>query len=106
MGNLADNIKTRLTDLGMTQKELAESAGISQVMIHKLLSGKSKSTAKILDLATALRCDPYILMSGNCNELADSQGSFPNLGTFLVEKPTEKEILELLAYLRGMRVPK
>ena len=37
---------------------------------------------------------------------SDDVGSPPNLGTFLAENPTEQEILELLAYLRGMRVPK
>lgn len=106
MTKLADNIARRLTALGMTQKELAEAAGMSQVMVHKLLSGKSKSTAKILDIARALKCSPETLMNGDCGSLSVDQGLTPNLDTFLAENPTEREISALLAYLRGMRVVK
>ncbi len=61
---LAENLKARLSALGMTQKELGEKTGISQVMVHKLLSGKSKSTTKILDLAKILQCQPDWLLYG------------------------------------------
>nr|WP_277950866.1 S24 family peptidase [Vibrio mediterranei] len=61
---LSTNIRARLRALGMTQKVLAEKAGISQVMVHKLLSGKTKSTAKIIELAKALECDPGWLQTG------------------------------------------
>lgn len=37
---------------------------------------------------------------------SDDLSTLPNLGTFLAEKPTEHELAELLAYLRGMRVTK
>ena len=106
MGKLAENINVRLAILNMTQKELAEAAGISQVMVHKLLSGKSKSTAKILDIAKALQCDAEVLSNGNCSALVDQQSPTPNLDTFLAESPTEEEASALLAYLHGMRVAK
>ena len=64
MNNLAQNLRTRLSALKMTQKELAEKANISQVMVHKLLSGKSSSTAKILDIANVLQCPPDWLLYG------------------------------------------
>jgi len=62
---LARNIRARLRSLEMTQKELAEKVGVSTVMVHKLLSGKSTSTSKILDFAKALQCDADWLLTGN-----------------------------------------
>ena len=53
-----------MTELGLTQSELAESAGISQVTVHKLISGKINKTARIIDLASALKCDPTWLLNG------------------------------------------
>lgn len=60
---LGRKIKRRLKDLGLTQAELSERVKLSQVMIHKLISGKSKETARIVDLARALECDPEWLLS-------------------------------------------
>jgi len=58
MNNLSANIRSRLRDFGMTQKELAERVSVSTVMVHKLLSGKSSSTSTNLDFASVLECDP------------------------------------------------
>lgn len=52
-----------MKDLGLTQKELAEQAGISQVTVHKLCTGKISNTAKIVNLAKALKCDPEWLQN-------------------------------------------
>lgn len=57
--------------LGLTQKELAERANISQVMVHKLLSGKTTTTSKLLDLAKALGCTAEELQYG---EVAKAKG--------------------------------
>lgn len=54
-----------MKELGLTQSQLAERAGISQVTVHKLASGKISSTAKIVNLAKALNCDPEWLQNGN-----------------------------------------
>lgn len=64
MNILATNIKDRLKAIGLTQKELADRANISQVMVHKLVSGKTTSTSKIVDLAKALNCSADWLMYG------------------------------------------
>lgn len=61
---LGHNIKIRLAELGMTQLELAEKLGFSQVMVHKLVSGKSKGTTKMVELAKALQCSPEELLYG------------------------------------------
>lgn len=57
----------------MSQDDLAVRAKLSQVMIHKLISGKSTKTSKILDLAAALECSPNWLLSED-----DDQPSTPN----------------------------
>lgn len=107
MATLANNIRSRLGALGMTQKELADAAGISQVMVHKLLSGKSKSTAKILDIAKALQCDADRLMSGDCSASPEgvAASATPNKDRVDALGLTEEECLEILGYIRGRREP-
>lgn len=63
--NLGRNIRARLDALRMTQAVLAEKLGISQVMVHKLVSGKAKGTTKIIELASALQCTPEELLYGS-----------------------------------------
>lgn len=64
MNPLSKNIVQRMRELKLTQKQLAERSGISQPMVHKLVSGKVASTAKLLELARALECSPERLMYG------------------------------------------
>jgi len=54
MNILSSNIKIRMKALNLTQGELAERAGVSQVTIHKLLTGKIANTSRIASLASAL----------------------------------------------------
>jgi phage repressor protein C with HTH and peptisase S24 domain len=54
MNILSKNMKDRMKTLGFTQGELAERAGVSQVTIHKLLTGKIANTSRIADIASAL----------------------------------------------------
>lgn len=63
MPNLSRNIRERMRELRLSQKELAQRAGLSQVTIHKLVTGKSNATTKILDLARALGVDPDWLLN-------------------------------------------
>ncbi|MCU8015885.1 helix-turn-helix transcriptional regulator [Shewanella sp. SM72] len=64
MKTLAENIRDRMKAIGMTQKELAERADISQVMVHKLITGKVQTTGKLLNIAAALRCTAEELQYG------------------------------------------
>ncbi|WP_434361031.1 helix-turn-helix domain-containing protein [Parasalinivibrio latis] len=64
MNTLARKIKERMFALGINQRELSEQVGISQVAIHKLVSGKTKQTSKIAELAVALQCEPDWLTDG------------------------------------------
>jgi len=61
---LAARIKKRMLDLQLTQEAVANRAELSQGMVFKLVSGKSKSTSKIVQLAHALECDVEWLASG------------------------------------------
>ncbi len=62
--NLANRIKLRISELGLTQESVANRAGISQGMVYKLISGNAKSTSKLVELASALECDLEWLATG------------------------------------------
>lgn len=64
METLGDRIKKRMDALGLSQGEVADLAGISQVAIHKLIAGKSLKTDHPLELANALQCSPHWLVTG------------------------------------------
>lgn len=61
---LSENIKKRMREMKMTQIQLAEKAGVSQVTIHKLLTGKIINSSRIIDLAKALETRPEWLQYG------------------------------------------
>lgn len=60
------NIKMRRHDLGMTQKELAKRAQISQSTVTQIESGKKSPSIKTLcTVAKALKLEPHqLLMPG------------------------------------------
>jgi transcriptional regulator with XRE-family HTH domain len=66
MSDLAQRIRQRLDDLGLSQKELADSCGISAPAVNDWLSGKTKSlkAATLLKAAKALAVNPQWLESG------------------------------------------
>ena len=61
---LAENIRKRMREMKLTQIQLAEKAGVSQVTIHKLLTGKITNSSRIIDLAKALETRPEWLQYG------------------------------------------
>lgn len=61
---IGSRIQERMTELGLTQAQVAARAGISQTAVHKLVSGKSKETRKLAQVARALRCTPHWLTDG------------------------------------------
>ncbi|KJZ09592.1 repressor [Marinomonas sp. S3726] len=97
MNRLPSNIRARLKDLGMTQRELSERANISQVMIHKLLSGKSNTTTKILDLAKALQCDPDWLKNG----IASSAKAETNSNVSPAPAPVITKMVPVISYVQA-----
>jgi transcriptional regulator with XRE-family HTH domain len=49
---------------GLTQSQLAEAVGVSQGAIQKLVSGKAKSTTKLVQIANVLGVRPEWLSEG------------------------------------------
>lgn len=70
--NLGKNIERRLEQLGKTQVLVAEESGMSTVMLHKLITGKAKSTGKLVALAKALQCTSEQLVTGKFENDAPS----------------------------------
>lgn len=64
MDSLAARIKIARHRQGMTQVALATQAGMRQAEISKLEAGAVSTTTKLVQLAHALRCDPYWLATG------------------------------------------
>jgi phage repressor protein C with HTH and peptisase S24 domain len=54
MNTIADRLTLRMTQLGLTQDQLAKDAKVSQTAIHKLCTGKAKQSRKIVQIAAAL----------------------------------------------------
>lgn len=61
---IGERIKNRRLDLGLTQNELAEMAGLSQSALQNIEAGKSKSPRNIGSMARALNCTPEFLQFG------------------------------------------
>jgi transcriptional regulator with XRE-family HTH domain len=66
MSNLAQRIEQRLTDLGMSQKQLAQRCGVSAPAVNDWLTGKTKSlkASTLLKASKALGVSPQWLESG------------------------------------------
>jgi len=73
--DLSERIRLRMSELNLTQEALAESVGISQAMIYKLLSRKAKNTTKIVELAEALECDVEWLATGKATRHQVQEGN-------------------------------
>ncbi|MEY0256209.1 helix-turn-helix domain-containing protein [Morganella morganii] len=57
-------LKHAMKEAGLTQKELAERAGVSQGLISKLVLGKAEESRKILAISHALNVTPDWLLYG------------------------------------------
>lgn len=73
METLADRIRIRRKELGLTQKELAKKIGVTQGVVGQLERGMLQGTRKTYALATALAVDIEWLLTGNKN-IIDENG--------------------------------
>lgn len=62
--NLADRVKQRRIELGLTQAEAAEKAGIRQQSWASIEEGKTLKPRNIVGIAESLKSDPSWLMNG------------------------------------------
>lgn len=64
MTTLAQRLKQEMERTGLKQEELAQKAGVSQALIHKLVSGKALESRKISKIAAALGVNTDWLANG------------------------------------------
>ncbi|HDW1998623.1 TPA: helix-turn-helix transcriptional regulator [Enterobacter asburiae] len=60
----SDRLRDSMQKAGLTQSQLAEAVGVSQGAIQKLVSGKAKSTTKLVQIANVLGVRPEWLSEG------------------------------------------
>jgi len=70
---LAERLALAMEAGQFNQATLAEAAGVSQPTVWKILSGRTQSSAKIVDLARALRVRPEWLADGSGKMRQDSE---------------------------------
>ena len=63
--NMADRIKQRMQELDINQDDLAQSVGLTQPAIYKLLSGKTKRTTRLTEIARKLGVRSEWLVEGS-----------------------------------------
>ena len=63
MESLSERVKKRRNELNLTQASLAELVGTKQ-QIQQVESGLTKRPRKLIELATALQCEPRWLLFG------------------------------------------
>lgn len=78
MDNLASRVRTRRRELGLSQAQLAEEAGLRQSLISKIENGLVQRTMAVLPLSRVLQCDPRYLASGD-SSLAPEPAAGPVL---------------------------
>ena len=64
MSTLGKRVQLALKEKGMTQENLAETVGVSQVAISNIVKDLTKKPRIILDIADALGVDPNWLQNG------------------------------------------
>lgn len=62
--SLAERVKKRRLELGLSQAEVAEKAGIKQQSWASIEDGKTLKPRNIVGISEALKCDPSWLMNG------------------------------------------
>ncbi|QQA77035.1 S24 family peptidase [Pectobacterium parmentieri] len=62
--SLAERVKSRREELGLTQTGAAEIAGITQQSWQAIEEGKTKKPRNLIGMAKALTCDPVWLAQG------------------------------------------
>lgn len=62
--SLAERFKARRIELGLTQKNVAESINMSQQSLQRIESGQILNPRRIVDLAKVLECEPDWLLFG------------------------------------------
>lgn len=99
--NIAQRIQQRMDEIGMTQDQLATRIGLTQPAVFKLLSGRTRRTTRLIEIAWALGVRPEWLSDGIEPKepfLGKEDQAF--ISEYLVLPPEEKEALRVLVRRR------
>jgi len=89
--SIAERVKIRRKELGLTQYQLADLVGIAQTAIQRLEKGDTKNPRDIEALATALQCTPEFLRFG----ISD------NTNSNVAPGPTLKAAVPLISWVQA-----
>lgn len=84
--SLAERVKQKRLELGLTQSEAAEKAGIRQQSWASIEDGKTLKPRNIVGIGKALNCDPTWLMNG---------------GTFMATSEVNSHRVPLISYVQA-----
>ncbi|ELX9578604.1 helix-turn-helix transcriptional regulator [Escherichia coli] len=70
METISQRLKQKRTELNLTQAQLAEKAGMKQQSIQQIEAGETKRPRFLLELASALGCEPSWLLYGKVKKAA------------------------------------
>ncbi|WP_434929904.1 XRE family transcriptional regulator [Shewanella sp. HL-SH5] len=100
MKTLAQNLQEKLKASGLTQKELAERANISQVMVHKLISGKAKESSKLVAIANVLGTTAEELTTGKIRGSVEANAEWAGpMETWDSKTPLSDDEVEIPFYM-------
>ena len=101
--SIAERVKARRKELGLTQYQLADLVGIAQTAIQRLEKGDTKNPRNIEALARALQCTPEYLRFGISDNGNSNVAPGPTLKAAVpliswVQAGAWSEISEIKAY--------
>ncbi|WP_434927185.1 XRE family transcriptional regulator [Shewanella sp. HL-SH2] len=100
MKTLAQNLQEKLKASGLTQKELAERSHISQVMVHKLISGKAKESSKLVAIANVLGTTAEELSTGKIRSRVEANAEWAGpMETWDSNTPLSDDEVEIPFYM-------
>ena len=89
--DIAERVKERRKQLGLTQYQLADLVGVAQTSIQKLERGDTKNPRNIEALARGLQCSPEFLRFG----ISD------NINSNVAPGPTLKAAVPLISWVQA-----
>lgn len=75
---IAERVKNKRTELGLTQAELAKRVGITQQSLQKIEDGRTQNPRKLISLSKEIGCDPEWLLLGTASEVREKPSNYNN----------------------------
>lgn len=112
METLADRVRQRMEELGLTEQQVVQRAGnvFSQAAFHKIKSGQTKKPRNILEISDALECNSTWLSSGKGSKHLTSgtvdMSVDEGLGVYNIEpissgNATSRKLIPLISWVQA-----